>query len=195
MKAHSADRATGREADERRSQSGEALEARVSGLIEPALVALGYELVRVKLIARPGGQTLQVMAEPLPEPPEAGPSAPRRAMALDDCTAISRAIEPLLDVEDPILGAYDLEVSSPGLDRPLQGAAQFARFAGFDARVELRAPRDGRRRFAGRIDGAGDGVVRLTVDGQQVELPLGDVEKAKIVITDALLKAARGGRI
>jgi len=188
-------RAAGKRPDAPAERASGEFEARIRSIIEPALTALGFELVRVRMAGREGGRTLQLMAEPLPETPDAGESAPRRFMTLDDCTAISRAIEPILEVEDPIAGAYALEVSSPGLDRPLSGAAQFARFLGMDAKVEMRGPREGRRRFAGRIDGVDRDWVRLIVDGQRVELNFADMERANLVINDALLKAAQGGRI
>ncbi len=156
------------------------LSERIAAMIEPSLTAMGYELVRIQLS---GGrrQTLQVMAE----------RADREPMVVDDCAEISRAVSALLDVEDPIPGAYSLEVSSPGIDRPLIKPADYERFAGFVAKVELTAPVDGRRRFQGRLLGCDGTTVRLEQDGQEVALAHDDIAKAKLVLTDELLKAAQ----
>ncbi len=122
----------------------------IERLITPTLDALGYELVRVQIA---GGirKTLQVMAEP-----KTG-----RHMSLEDCAELSRAISAVLDVEDPISDAYSLEVSSPGIDRPLTRPKDFQRFAGHVAKVETTEPVDGRKRFKGKLLGLADGAVRL----------------------------------
>jgi ribosome maturation factor RimP len=154
---------------------------RIAGLIEPSLDAMGYRLVRVQMS---GGRrpTLQVMAE-------------RRddvAMTVDDCADISRAVSAILDVADPIPGTYSLEVSSPGIDRPLVRREDFDRFAGHEARVELAQPIDGRRRFKGRLLGRDGDAVRMTVeDGGEVALPFPAIAKAKLVLTDELIAAAQ----
>lgn len=114
------------------------IETKVSELIAPSLDALGYELVRVQINGQTN-RTLQIMAE----------RKDRRDMTVDDCAEISRNISAILDVEDPVPGAYDLEVSSPGIDRPLVRRDDFERFAGQVARVETGRPIDGRRRFRG----------------------------------------------
>lgn len=160
---------------------------RIEAIITPALLDMGYEVVRILVMGKQR-PVLQIMAE----------RADRRGMTVEDCAEISRTVSALLDVEDPIAGAYTLEVSSPGLDRPLTRPQDYDRFAGHVARLELRQPLDGRRRFQGRLDGLADGVVRLVVDegegGQIVLLPLADIQKAKLVLTDALLaEAARQG--
>lgn len=173
-----------------------ALEGRVAALIDPAIAAMGFELVRVMLTGRGRRhQTLQIMAEPLPEPRDAPKSTPRRFMTVDDCATLSRSIGALLEAADTVPGAYSLEVSSPGLDRPLCGAAQFARFTGYEARVELALARDGRKRFAGVILAVTEDAVRLQCEDGEVELPFAGIAKAKLVLTDALMSAASGGRL
>lgn len=165
---------------------------RVERLIEPALTALGYALVRVALQGGAGRQTLQIMAE----------RHDGVAMTVDDCADISRTISALLDVEDPIAGAYTLEVSSPGIDRPLVKAADFERFAGFEARIETVMPVSGRKRFRGRLMGlatgsAGDEVrLRETAkpaadDSDETRVPLAAIARAKLVLTDDLIAATQ----
>lgn len=153
-------------------------------IIEPSLEAMGYRLVRVAFLGSRRA-TLQIMAERLDEAP----------MTVDDCTEISRTVSALLDVADPIDGAYTLEVSSPGLDRPLVRPEDYDRFAGFEAKIELGRPLDGRKRFRGRILGRTDSQVRLRGEAGEVRLPLADISKAKLVITDDLLAAARSASL
>lgn len=152
---------------------------RVRALLEPTVEALGFELVRV---AYGGGQRprLQIMAE-----------RADGSMTIDDCALLSRELSALLDVEDPITGEYVLEVSSPGIDRPLTRRKDFERWAGFEARVEMDVPVDGRRRFTGKLSGLAGEDVRMIVDGAELRLPLADIGKARLVMTDALLEAAR----
>ena len=152
---------------------------RVAEIITPTLQDMGFELVRVLVT---GGQrpTLQIMAE----------RTDGANMTVDHCAAISRSVSALLDVEDPIRGSYTLEVSSPGLDRPLTRPQDFNRFAGLEARVELGRAQDGRRRFRGRIAGLTDGIVRLETDGQTVEINYADIERAKLILNDELLALA-----
>lgn len=152
------------------------LAERIAKLIAPTIEALGFELVRVQLSGsqRP---TLQVMAEP----------TNGRAMSVDDCADISRAISALLDVEDPIASAYSLEVSSPGIDRPLTRPKDYERFLGHEAKVETTAPIDGRKRFKGPIRSVDANAVELTVDGAEIRIPFAAVHKAKLVLTDALI--------
>lgn len=153
--------------------------ARIESIIGPSLEAMGYEVVRVRLTGnqRP---VLQIMAE-------------RKAdgqMTIDDCEQVSRTVSALLDVEDPINGAYELEVSSPGIDRPLTRAKDYERFAGFEARVETKRPIDGRKRFRGQVLGLAGEAVALSVEGARVEIPLADVAGAKLVLTDELIAAS-----
>jgi ribosome maturation factor RimP len=160
-------------------------ETTLERLLAPTLEGLGYELVRLVLsgLHRP---VLQIMAE----------RRDRQPMKVADCETISRTLSAKLDAEDPIRGAYTLEVSSPGIDRPLIRAGDFARFAGHVARVELRIPQDGQRRFTGRIVAAADQAVTLAVAGdgadeeRRVAFAVSDVARAKLVLTDELLRAA-----
>ena len=170
--------------DRLRSESGPA--GRVNEIIEPAAEALGYRIVRVRIV-NAGGRTLQIMAE-----------RPDGGMAIEDCERLSRAISPLLDVEDPIEGSYRLEVSSPGIDRPLVRREDFSRWAGHEAKVELATPLDGRKRFRGRIEGLEEDSVRLALPPKQKDepeeiasLPLALIGDAKLVLTDRLLAEAR----
>jgi ribosome maturation factor RimP len=157
-----------------------ALADRIAALIEPSLTAMGYELVRV-LVDGKRQVRVQIMAERR----EGG------GMSVEDCAEVSRTVSALLDVEDPIEGTFTLEVSSPGIDRPLVRPKDYERFAGHVAKVELKEPRDGRRRFTGTLKGvAGDAVV-LGVEDQTVSLPLAEIARAKLVLTDALLKSAK----
>lgn len=158
----------------------------VAGLVEPVIEDMGYRLVRVRVTGE-NGATLQIMAE-----------RPDGTMTIDDCETVSRAVSPLLDVEDPMPGEYMLEVSSPGIDRPLVRLEDFDRWSGHQARVELVAGLEGRRRFRGVLLGteADDGAVtlRLDEDGETVSLAFGDIAEARLVMTDALIKEslARG---
>ena len=157
------------------------VEARIEEIIRESLAALGYDIVRV-LVSRKQRRVLQIMIE-------------RRdgaTVTVDDCTDVSRTVSTLMDVDDPLPGAYLLEISSPGIDRPLTRAADFDRFSGFDARVEMRAPLDGRRRFQGKLLGRAGRVVVMEVDGQETRLPLADIQRAKLLLTDELLAAANG---
>lgn len=158
--------------------------ARVAETIEPTIVDMGYELVRVQLTGGAGNAVLQIMAE----------RTDGAEMRVDDCADLSRAISAVLDVDDPINGAYSLEVSSPGIDRPLTKLEHFARFAGHDARIELSEGLDGRKRFRGILSGVEGDQVMLSLadektDGEMIGLPFGQISKAKLVMTDALLAA------
>jgi ribosome maturation factor RimP len=154
---------------------------RITSMISPSVEAMGYRVVR---IAFTGGRrpTLQIMAERLDD----------KAMSVDDCADISRNVSALLDVADPIESEYTLEVSSPGIDRPLVAREDYVRFAGYEAKIETARPVEGRKRFRGRLLGADESAVRLILDGEgEVAVPLGDILKAKLVLTDELLEAAR----
>ncbi|GEO82844.1 ribosome maturation factor RimP [Pararhodospirillum oryzae] len=152
-------------------------------LLAPTAEAMGYDLVRVALLGS-GRPTLQVMAERLDDVP----------MTVADCELLSRALSAVLDVEDPIAGAYMLEVSSPGLDRPLTRPKDFARFAGREARIETDRLVDGHRRMKGELLGLADErtvVLRLGghdgVPATEVHIPFGAIVKARLVLTDALI--------
>lgn len=154
-------------------------ETRVQALIEPTIEDLGFEVVRVRVsgTVRP---VLEVMAEPADGSP----------MTVEGCASISRAISAVMDVEDPITSAYTLEVSSPGVDRPLTRPKDFDRFAGFDAKVELIAPVDGQRRFSGRLGGVDNQGQVVVGEGEaEVRVLLAEIRRAKLIMTDALLAA------
>lgn len=166
------------------SLEGSDLSRRIERLLAPSLEAMGFEIVRVQLT---GGHspTLQIMVERLDRAP----------MAVDDCAAISRTASAILDVEDPFQASYTLEVSSPGIDRPLVRSQDFERFAGFEVRIETSAPIDGRRRFRGKLLGMESGMVRIALEGTTtVTLPYRSIRKARLVLTDALLTAANEQR-
>ncbi|MBX6321525.1 MAG: ribosome maturation factor RimP [Rhodospirillaceae bacterium] len=154
--------------------------AEIEAMIAPSLDAMGYSLVRV-LVAGGRRPTLQIMAE----------RGDERPMTTDDCAEISRAVSALLDVEDPFPGPYTLEVSSPGLDRPLTRAADYVRFAGSAAKLETRLPIDGRKRFKGRLLGLDGDTVRLSTEEGEAAIPLGEIVRAKLMITEDLLAADR----
>ena len=156
--------------------------ARVAALAEPVLAALGYRLVRVR-ISGFAGCTVQIMAE-----------RPDGTMTIEDCEAASRALSPVLDVADPIEGAYRLEISSPGIDRPLVRRSDFDRYAGHVAQVEMQAPIDGRRRFRGELDrhrrrlrAHPPQLTRRQTTNSEVLLRIDDMMEAKLVLTDALI--------
>ena len=167
-------------ADEPRLITEPGRAARVAAIAEPVLASLGYRLVRVR-ISGAAGCTVQIMAE-----------RPDGALSIEDCEAASRALSPVLDVADPIESAYRLEISSPGIDRPLVRRSDFDRYAGHFAHVEMTVPIDGRRRFRGQLLGtAGDSVrIRMndaTPDGSDALLPIDDMMEAKLVLTDELI--------
>lgn len=158
--------------------STSSLADRISALIGPTITDLGFALVRVLVHGRQSAR-LQVMVERSDEKP----------MRVEDCAEISRAVSAVLDVADPIRGSYTLEVSSPGIDRPLVRIGDFERFAGFEARVELGRPIEGRKRLQGRLLGTSGEQVRIEVAGADWTVPFADVVRAKLVLTDELLRA------
>jgi ribosome maturation factor RimP len=167
-------------ADEPRLISEPGRAARVAAVVEPVLASLGYRLVRVRVTAF-AGCTVQVMAE-----------RPDGSMNVEDCEIASRALSPVLDVADPIESAYRLEISSPGIDRPLVRRSDFDRYAGHIAQVEMQVPIDGRRRFRGELGGTEGDFVRLRrgdaeKDPGDVLLPINDMTEARLVLTDALI--------
>jgi ribosome maturation factor RimP len=151
----------------------------IAAIIEPSLDAMGYRLVRVALLGARRA-TLQIMAERRDE----------AAMSVENCAEISRSISALLDVADPIASAYDLEVSSPGIDRPLVRPEDYDRFAGFEAKIELSEPLSGRKRFRGRLLGRAGDAVRLIGEAGEVTLPFALIARAKLVLTNDLLALA-----
>lgn len=178
--------------DEPRIVREQGLDARIAAIVEPVIRDLGYRLVRVKVTAQ-NGCTLQIMAE-----------RPDGSMNVDDCEEISKAVSPVLDLEDPIDKAYHLEISSPGIDRPLVRRSDFDRWMGHETKIELSRLRDGRKRFRGVLLGNRDDAVMLRIDAEggtaDVDLPLDEIGDARLVLTDALIeeslkadRKARGG--
>jgi ribosome maturation factor RimP len=161
------------------------LETRIARIVEPVANDMGYALVRVKVTAE-NGCTLQIMAED-----ENG------RFTIDDCERLSKDISPVLDVEDPIDREYHLEVSSPGIDRPLVRARDFQRYVGHEARIELSDLLDGRKRFRGIIKAADDESVTITLPDAPKDqdpdhkLPLAMLAEAKLIMTDALINMAQ----
>lgn len=151
--------------------------ARVAALAEPVLLQLGYRLVRVR-VSGAEGCTVQIMAE-----------RPDGSLAIEDCETASRALSPVLDLADPIESAYRLEISSPGIDRPLVRRSDFDRYAGHAAKIEMTVPIDGRKRFHGMLVGSEGERVRLRAEDPvgEVSLPIDDIAEARLVLTDELI--------
>jgi ribosome maturation factor RimP len=150
--------------------------ARVAALAEPVLGGLGYRLVRVRIVGF-AGCTVQIMAE-----------RPDGTMTIEDCEIASRALSPVFDVADPIESSYRLEISSPGIDRPLVRRSDFERYAGHIAQIEMQVPIEGRKRFRGELHGTEGECARLRCDAaNDVLLPIDDMMEARLVVTDALI--------
>jgi ribosome maturation factor RimP len=168
--------------DNRRLIRETGLEARIAHIVEPVATDLGFELVRVR-ISGLNGMTVQIMAE-----------RPDGTMSIEDCELLSRNISPAMDVADPISREYHLEVSTPGIDRPLTRAKDFDIWTGHEAKVEMDQAVNGRKRFRGVLLGVRDDTFGLrlldTPEAGDAWLPLADIGEAKLVLTDALIKAA-----
>src|ERR1700742_3513116 len=163
--------------------------ARVSAVAAPVLQGMGYRLVRIK-ISGEAGCTVQIMAE-----------RPDGSMQIEDCEAISKALPPVRDIADPIERAYRLEISSPGIDRPLVRKSDFERYAGHLVKVELLTPQNGRKRYRGTLHGIEGDHVRIGRDDARMEqdrdvsLAMGDISEAGLVLTDELIaESMRRGR-
>lgn len=160
------------------------LGARVAAVAEPVLLGMGFRLVRIKISAE-AGCTVQIMAE-----------RPDGSLTIDDCEAISKALSPVMDIADPIDRAYRLEISSPGMDRPLVRASDFERHVGHLAKIEMAVAAEGRKRFRGILTGVEGQAARLRRDDAKPEenadvlLPIEDMAEAKLVLTDALIAEA-----
>lgn len=154
----------------------------LEALVGPVATAMGFDLVRVALLGGPGGLTLQVMAE----------DPATRQLTIAQCAALSRRLSDLLDETDPIEGEYSLEVSSPGIDRPLTRLRDFADWAGHAVKVQLAEPFEGRKRFQGRLIGIEKAMVRIDVEGLgETALPFSGIASAKLVLTDELIKSTK----
>lgn len=171
-------------ADEPRLITEPGLPARVAAIAEPVIEQLGYRLVRVR-VSGAEGCTVQIMAE-----------RPDGTMTVEDCEAVSRALSPVLDVADPIDRTYRLEVSSPGIDRPLVRKSDFERYVGHLAKIETTIPFEGRKRFRGMLAGTEGDSVRIrrddAADGEAAEvlLPIEEMSEAKLILTDDLVTEA-----
>lgn len=169
-------------AEEPRLIEEHGIAAGVARIVEPVLVDLGYRLVRVKVSAV-NGCTVQIMAE-----------KPDGSMSVDDCEVVSRGISPALDLDDPVGKAYYLEISSPGIDRPLVRRGDFERWAGYEAKVDMKIVTEGRKRFRGILRGVeGNAAVIERLDARpdeeaRVLLPLVDLSDARLVLTDDLIR-------
>lgn len=159
-----------------------AIDRRLASIVAPTVEGLGFELVRIRLM---GGKksTLQIMAE-----------RPEGGIEVEDCARISRAVSAVLDVEDPISGEYNLEVSSPGIDRPLTRLADFERYAGYDVKLETAELIDGRRRFRGVLEGVEDGEILITIPEGTIGLDFELISDAKLVLTDELIAESLAAR-
>ena len=172
------------ENDEQRIVRETGVDARVASIVEPVLNSAGYRLVRVRLSGM-NGLTLQIMAE-----------RADGTMTVEDCENVSRMISPLLDVEDPIDRAYHLEVSSPGIDRPLVRMSDFARWSGHMAKIDTSVIVAGRKRFRGTITGLSQDSVTLESDkasfgdSMVADIPLDTIADARLILTDELIRAA-----
>ncbi|MGU3540104.1 ribosome maturation factor RimP [Methylobacterium sp. A54F] len=172
------------ETSEKRLTTETGVAARVARAIEGAIEGLGFRLVRVK-VSTASGCTVQIMAE-----------RPDGTMSIDECEAVSRAISPLLDLDDPVGTAYYLEISSPGIDRPLVRVSDFERWAGYEAKVELAVPLEGRKRFRGILGVPSPDGATVPIDlpdvkpglPSRIDLPLADLGEAHLVLTDDLIR-------
>jgi ribosome maturation factor RimP len=161
-------------------------DAQLLDLLDPVAQAIGYEIVRLRLKAGKESRRLQIMAE-----------TPDGDMTVEGCTALSRAVSEIMDAADPITGEYTLEVSSPGIDRPLTRLKDFETWEGFEARLELDRLAENRKRFRGELAGVEDGQVGINVEGEgetTLYIPFDWILEAKLVLNDHLMKHGAEGR-
>ncbi|MEQ8507897.1 MAG: ribosome maturation factor RimP [Rhodospirillaceae bacterium] len=148
--------------------------------IAPTLEAMGFEVVRVAVTGESGRRALQVMAD----------RADGSLINIDDCAAISATLNDAFEIEGPLEGAYNLEVSSAGIDRPLTRPKDFETYVGFEAKIQTRRPIEGRKKFKGLLGGLNPAdTVVIKIDGEQITLPLSEIDRAQLVLTDALIAA------
>ncbi len=162
-----------------------AVENKIAALIADDIGAAGYELVRVQIMGGGKYAALQIMAE----------RKDGVGMTVEDCATISSGVSEKLEADAELADRFDLEVSSPGIDRPLVKIADYARFQGHVAKIELSAPREGQKRFQGAIVGVSDEEIEFGTEKGAIRVPFGAIERAKLVLTDALLKAAASGKV
>lgn len=159
-----------------------AIDRRLAGIVTPTIEGLGFELVRLRLMSGKK-TTLQIMAE-----------RPEGGIEVEDCARISRAVSAVLDVEDPVAGEYNLEVSSPGIDRPLTRLKDFERYEGYEVKIETAELIDGRRRFKGMLEGVEDGEVLIAIQEGTIGLDFDLIADAKLVLTDELIAESLAAR-
>ena len=152
----------------------------IAALLSPTVESLGLELLGIEYLPAPGGATVRLYID-VPQSEGGNADAGQRSVGIEDCEAVSREVSAQLDVADPISGNYTLEVSSPGLERPLFGAAQFARFVGESAKATLKLPQDGRRRLQGAILRVDGDTVVFDVDGAEFAVAAENIDKARLV--------------
>jgi ribosome maturation factor RimP len=158
------------------------LENKISEIIGPAIERLGLSLVCVKITGEGGGKNVQIMAE----------DPATKNLDIEKCAELSRSASALIDVEDPIDGHYRLEVSSPGIDRPLMNANDFIAYKGFEAKIETNAANEqGQRRFKGILNGIKNDIVMIETEQGHAEIPLDMITKAKLVLNEKLLKTTQ----
>lgn len=173
------------------------LHTKLISIVEPVVNAAGYDLVELRFLVEQGGPVLRVAVDlPLSDATDLS-QVPEDRVDLEDCENLSRELSAVLDVDDPIPQAYSLEVSSPGIDRPLRTPAHFAHFAGSEVKIQLGVPMatssGERKNFKGELLGITDGKVAVNVDGQKYELPLDDIDSAKIVPDWDAVMAGKSG--
>jgi ribosome maturation factor RimP len=161
------------------------LEQQLRDIIEPSIEHMGFSLVVVKMTDILGKRTLQIMAERIDG----------EQITVEDCAKISHTTSALLDVEDPISGAYHLEVGSPGIDRPLVKLADYNTYAGFEAKFETHIPVNGRKRYKGLLKGVEGEAVIIEIDTENFTVPFRDISHGKLVLTDSLIKAYQDKKI
>ena len=152
---------------------------KITTLVAASLDAMGYSIVQLRLADSDRRKTLTIMAE----------CTDGRIMSFDDCTAISRTVSALMDVEDPIATAYNLEVCSPGIDRPLVKFADYERYKNYEIKLDTLIPISGRKRFRGVLTGAKDQIVTLKTENGEAEIPFTNIKNAKLVMTDELVRS------
>ncbi len=158
------------------------LESKIFEIVQPVVSDMGLDLVMVKIVGEGGSKNVQIMAE----------DPATRRLDIDSCAKLSRAISAVMDVEDPVSGAYRLEVSSPGIDRPLTKLEDFETYKDYEAKLETAQPiESGQKRFRGKLNGIEGDIVIITTDQGVARLRYEDISRAKLVLTDELIKSTQ----